>query len=68
MKMRVVGKRRYAGNAVEDSAALQRLLNQLKPNGRFPKGVYRFSSFKEADEWMVKEAVNILVPPKFQIS
>jgi hypothetical protein len=40
-------------SALRDAAILQRTLNRLRPLGFVPRGVYRFESHAEADEWMM---------------
>lgn len=54
LPMKVVGRRRWrAGLAV--TAPLLRLSLQLRGDKPFlPKGVYRFRSFEESDEWILK--------------
>ena len=49
--MKTVGRRRWRGGLVA-AAGLLELALQLRGNKPFlPKGVYRFRSFKESDEW-----------------
>ena len=49
---KTVGRRRTDGH---DPAALQRLLAAVRRTGALvPRGVYRFSSFEEADAWMTR--------------
>jgi hypothetical protein len=50
--MKKVGRRRVEG---ESTGALQRTLAGLRATGALvPRGVYRFSSFEEADAWMTR--------------
>jgi len=52
VKMKTVGRRRVDAESV---GALQRTLSQLRGTGALvPRGVYRFSSFEEADAWMTR--------------
>jgi len=47
-----VGRRRVEGGSI---GALQRTLADLRATGALvPRGVYRFSSFEEADAWMTR--------------
>ena len=50
--MKTVGRRRIDGAA---TGALQRTLAALRGTGAVvPRGVYRFSSFEDADAWMTR--------------
>jgi hypothetical protein len=51
---RVVDARGFP-DVVADVARLQRTLNRLRGAGLVPRGVYRFSSFDEADAWMLSQ-------------
>ena len=33
---------------------MQRTMNRLRGNALIPRGVYRFASHEEADEWMIR--------------
>jgi hypothetical protein len=49
---KTVGHRR---TDTHDTAALQRTLAAVRRTGALvPRGVYRFDSFEEADEWMTR--------------
>jgi hypothetical protein len=53
--MRVVGRRKDPTPTLENVRALQQLLRELRGKHPFlPKGVYRFKSHQEADEWQMK--------------
>jgi hypothetical protein len=53
--VKVVGKRRDRPSGLADAADLQRLAIGLRPSPALvPRGVYRFSSFEEADRWMIE--------------
>ena len=53
--MRVVGKRRFDGSALEDQGRLARTVAVLRgAPGLVPRGLYRFKSFEEADAWMIR--------------
>jgi hypothetical protein len=49
---RTVGRRTATVDPLEYAAGLQRTLNQLAPL-RVPKGVFRFNSHEEADQWLM---------------
>lgn len=53
--MKVVGTRHSDTSPMADQAALARTAALLRGTARLvPRGVYRFSSFDEADAWMTK--------------
>ncbi len=52
--MRRVSKRREGEDVLRDAAAMQRTMNRLRGVGLIPRGVYRFMSHEEADEWMIR--------------
>ncbi|MBI4196666.1 MAG: hypothetical protein HY539_02475 [Deltaproteobacteria bacterium] len=54
MTMKVVTKRKGRENPIEDARILQKTLNQIRGDALVPRGVYRFKTFEEADEWMTK--------------
>ncbi len=50
--VKIVGRRRLGGGRF---GALQRTLASVRGTGAVvPRGVYRFSSFEEADAWMTR--------------
>ncbi|HYX22904.1 MAG TPA: hypothetical protein VFC23_02040 [Thermoanaerobaculia bacterium] len=51
---RVAGRRR-GENVLRDVDILQETVNRLRGCGLIPKGVYRFRSHEEADEWMIRQ-------------
>ena len=53
--MKVVSKRVPGAHVLDDVARLQRTLNRLRGRGLVPRGLYRFSSFEEADRWMMSQ-------------
>lgn len=52
--MKIVTKRKGRENPIEDARILQKTLNQIRGDALVPRGVYRFKTFEEADEWMTK--------------
>ena len=55
--MKTVTRRRGPADPLRDSAILQRTMNRLRGAGLVPKGVYRFGTHEEADEWMTRQIV-----------
>ncbi len=56
-EMKVVGRRKIA-SGLKEMDRLQQLLQKIRGNtGVCPRGVYRFKSFKEADEWLMNMLV-----------
>lgn len=55
-KIKVVGKRSgQIAPTLENAEILLQTMRQLRGGkGICPRGVYRFKTFKEADEWMMK--------------
>lgn len=55
-KIKVVGRRRQRETETEkDYDVLLKTLQALRGNrGICPKGVYRFRTFEEADQWMIR--------------
>jgi hypothetical protein len=51
---RVAG-RRQGENVLRDVDILQETVNRLRGCGLIPKGVYRFRTHEEADEWMIRQ-------------
>ena len=50
-----VSRRSEEEDVVRDIAILLRTINRLRGTGLVPKGVYRFRSHEEADEWMTRQ-------------
>ena len=55
LRMKRVSRRRQGQDAVRDAAILQRTINRLRGGALVPRGVYRFRTHEEADEWMTRE-------------
>ena len=55
--MKIIGRTTGAGDVLRDSATLQRTLNRLRGTGLVPRGVVRFATFEEADDWMTRQIV-----------
>jgi hypothetical protein len=59
--MKVVGTRHADVSSMADQAALARTTALLRGTARLvPRGVYRFSSFEEADAWMTQMTLRTL--------
>jgi hypothetical protein len=64
--MKTVGRRRLDRGTV---GALQRTLAGVRATGALvPRGVYRFSSFEEADAWMTRMMARTHASLKSKIS
>lgn len=55
MAMKILTKRGTVGNAQQDSAILQRTMNRLRGNALVPKGIYRFNTKEESNQWMIQQ-------------
>jgi hypothetical protein len=67
--MKVVGARVVEGNAIADQGRLARSAALLRGTAALaPKGVYRFRSFEEADEWMTRTLQRTLGRQNHKIS
>jgi hypothetical protein len=53
---KTVGRRVPAENSISDAAALLETIAGLMPSGICSRGVWRFKTFEEADEWALKQA------------
>ncbi|MES1244320.1 MAG: hypothetical protein ABUT39_22125 [Acidobacteriota bacterium] len=53
--MKRVPGRRQGDNILRDIDILQRSLNELRGCGLIPRGIYRFHTHGEADEWMMRQ-------------
>ncbi len=58
--MKTVGRRAEGGDPVEEARVLQRTMLSIRGRDLVPRGVYRFLTHEEADEWMTREIVNTL--------
>ena len=55
LRVKRVPGRREGEDVLRDIDILQRTLNELRGCGIIPRGVYRFHSHREADEWMMRQ-------------
>lgn len=55
LTIRRVSRRREGADLLRDVAILQRTINRLRGGALVPRGVYRFRSHEEADEWMTRQ-------------
>ena len=68
MWMKVVTKRKGKEPPVQGAKVLQQTIHDIRGARLVPKGVYRFSSFEEADEWMMQAIVNTRARLKSKMS
>lgn len=54
-----VSKRKIKKGSLSDAAILLDTISKLQGGKIIPKGVYKFSSFEEADEWALKMIASI---------
>lgn len=55
LRVKRVPGRRQGENVLRDIDILQETVNRLRGCGLIPKGVYRFRTHQEADEWMMRQ-------------
>lgn len=55
MRVKRVAGRREQEDVLRDIDILQDTMNQLRGCGLIPRGVYRFQTHEEADEWMMRQ-------------
>ena len=54
-KIKILGKRKPSSGGLQATDNLLKLVIKLRGNKRFvPKGLYRFKTFKEKEEWEKK--------------
>jgi hypothetical protein len=55
LRTKRVPGRREGDNVLRDIDILQRTVNELRGCGLIPRGVYRFRTHEEVDEWMMRQ-------------
>ena len=55
IRVKRVAGRREQEDVLRDIDILQNTMNQLRGCGLIPRGVYRFRTHEEADEWMMRQ-------------
>lgn len=55
LRVKRLPNRREGDDVLRDIDILQETMNQLRGCGLIPKGVYRFRTHEEADEWMMRQ-------------
>jgi hypothetical protein len=55
IRVKRIAGRREQENVLRDIDILQNTMNQLRGCGLIPRGVYRFRTHEEADEWMMRQ-------------
>ncbi len=54
-EIKVIGIRKIGKTDLNSARGFLKMVNVLRSNKPFvPKGVYRFKSFEESDQWMLK--------------
>ena len=53
---KTVGRRVSAETPIAEAAVLLKTIADLMPAGVCPKGVWRFKTFEEADDWALTQA------------
>jgi len=53
---KTVGRRISAETSISEAAVLLETIASLMPSGVCPKGVWRFRTFEEADDWALTQA------------
>ncbi len=56
--MKIVSRRPAGEDVSRDSSIHQRTLNRLRGARLVPRGVFRFASHKDADEWMTRQILD----------
>lgn len=64
--IKIVTKRKGAVDSINDARILLKTIQHLRGKELVPKGIFRFKTFKEADEWMMNMMVNTLVPRRLK--
>lgn len=59
---KLVTRRRQGGDLLADAAILLATIARLR-GPMAPRGVWRFRTFEEADEWALSQLAHTLVPP-----
>ena len=62
--VKTVGNRRGPGDSLADATILLRTIGRLHSTPLCPKGVFRFKTFEEADEWALRMMARPPAPPK----
>lgn len=55
LRVKKIPGRRDGDDVLRDIDILQNTVNALRGCGLIPKGVYRFQTHQEADEWMMRQ-------------
>jgi hypothetical protein len=55
LRVKRVAGRQDREDVLRDVDILQNTMNQLRGCGLIPKGLYRFQTHEEADEWMMRQ-------------
>jgi hypothetical protein len=55
LRIKKIPGRREGDDVLRDIDILQKTVNDLRGCGLIPRGVYRFHTHEEADEWMMRQ-------------
>ena len=55
MTMKICTKRKGIVNSIKEATILQHTLNRLRNFSLIPKGIYRFNTFAESEQWMIQK-------------
>jgi len=55
LRIKKIRGRREGDDVLRDIEILQRTVDELRGCGLIPRGVYRFRTHEEADEWMMRQ-------------
>lgn len=66
--MKTVSRRTRKTNTLRDARTLQRTINRLRGHALVPRGVYRFTSHKDSQQWMIRTMARTHARQKLKIS
>jgi hypothetical protein len=58
-QVRVHTRRQQGEDTIGDAAILQRTVGRLRGVGIVPRGLYRFTTHEEAQEWLIRQMAAI---------
>ncbi len=67
-QIKILTKRSRGQSHIEDSAVLQRTIYRLRGVGVAPRGVHRFPSHEEAQQWQIRQMARIHARQKSKTS
>lgn len=66
--MKVISRRSRKTDTLRDAKTLQRTINRLRGRALVPRGVYRFASHKDSQQWMIRTMARTHARLKSKIS